>query len=314
MAKAKRHTFRTLNNLADPANLKDDEMSVAENVDIRDDSSLSLRRGRTLALSGTQHSFWATSDESTALCVEGSTLKQFWANETTTSLLSLSNNDPMAFVEVNNVIVFSNGADIGFVQDGEAQLLSSPTEQFKIATAAGKYLAFYNGRLFILADDGLYYTDPYTIDQMDERNCLIPLLGEPKMLAVTDGGVWLGKGNRTIWLGGGNPEEFTFRDFNDSIVPGTMVAVDSSNKKGFNASGRYAVWASDRGIVLGANDGVPRVLTEEFLAVEQASSGAAVLREQDGMIHYVVALQDTETELNKFTPASITVDSQTTGG
>lgn len=311
----RRHTFRTLNNLKDPTELSDDEMSVAENVNIHDDSSISLRKGRTLALSATApHSFWAHPDGEAAYFVEGSSLKKFNVDETATVLYALSNNDRMAFEVVNNIVIFANGEDIGYIQEDTAALFDSPTDQHKVAVVTGSFLAFFKGRLYILNEDGLHYTDVNTVDQMDERNNLFPLLGEPTMLAALDNGLWVGKGAKTIWLGGTSPEEFDYHEFDDAIVPGTSVILDSPKRSGFKATGRHAVWVSGGGIVLGTNGGTPTVLTEGTLAVKPSRMGSAILRKQGGLTHFVAALQDTDTEDNKFTPAAITVDSQTTGG
>lgn len=315
MANVIRHTFRTLNNRVHPAQLKPDEMATAQNVDLHDDGrSLSRRGGYALALAGSQHSLWAHPDGSIALCGESSTLKRFWPDATTDSLLSLSTDERLAFEAVNNVVVFTNNTDIGYVQNGEAALFSAPTEQFKLPVPAGRFLGFYKGRLYVLNDDGLYYTDAYTIDQMDERNCLLPLLGTPTLLAAVDDGIWVGKGDKLIWLAGGNPEEMIYVDNAGTAVPGTLVIVDSEQGYGFKTSGKYALWTSDRGICVGANGGKLEVVTQDYLAPKQAQSGTAVLREQNGEVHYLAALQDTSAARNQFTSPSVTVDSQTTGG
>lgn len=315
MATPKRHIFRSLNNKLDPADIAMDEMAKAQNVDLDNGGGFARRGGRTSVLTVSDpHSLWSPDDESIALYGQASTLKRFWADATSTDLLTLSNNSTLSFVQVNNVIAFSNDTDIGVVQDGEAALMTTPTEQFKIAMAAGVHLALFNGRLYSLTSDGLYYSDPYTVDQMDERNCLIPLLGTPTMLAALDDGLWVGKGDKAIWLGGRNPEEFTYSEHIDSVVPGTAIVNRTANRFGLKADKKFALWTSSAGICIGANGGSHQVLTESYLAVKQAKAGTAFIREANGLVHYVTSLQDTSTALNQFTPADITVDSQTTGG
>ena len=315
MARPKRHTFRTLNNKTDPAYLGDDEMSVAENVDLDNQGGFRRRKGRTSVATLTDpHSFWAAPDSSVALYGHSSTLKRFWADESSTSLLTLSNDSTLSFQKVNNLVVFSNGTDIGYVLDGVASLLTTPSEQFKVATAAGKFIALYNGRLFVLNDDGLYYTDPYTIDQMDERNSLIPLLGTPTMLLALDSGLWAGKGDKAIWLGGGNPEEFIYKDHEGQVIAGTGVAHVTPERFGLNVLGKFALWVSSLGVCLGTDSGAMQVLTEDSLAVGSALSGAGIIRKENGLAHYVSVLHDATESPDKFTPATIGVDIQTTNG
>lgn len=315
MASPRRHTFNNLNNRLDPAQLGDDEMSVAENVDLDNRGGFRRRKGRTSVATLTDpHSLWAAPDNSVALYGHGGVLKRFWDDESSTSLLPLSNDSALTFEVVNNLVMFSNGTDIGYVLDGVASLLTAPSEQFKVATAAGDFIALYNGRLFVLNHDGLYYTDPYTVDQMDERNSLIPLLGTPTMLLALDDGLWVGKGDKVIWLGGGNPEEFTYKDKSSAVVAGTGVAHKSAAKFGFNATGRFALWTSSEGICLGTNSGELQVITEATLAVSLAKSGAGIIRNEGGLSHYISALRDTTASPDKFTPVSISVNTQTTGG
>jgi hypothetical protein len=314
-ATPKTYTFRTLNNKVDPASIAADQMTVAENIDLDGVGGFSRRKGRTsVALMSSPHSLWSSEDDAVAFYGYDSTLKRFWSDETSTDLLSLSTDDKISFVQVNNVIVFSNGTDIGYVKDGEAELMPTPTEQFKIAMAAGVFIAFYNGRLYALGHDGLYYSDPYTITQMDERNCIIPLLGAPTMLIALKDGLWVGKDDKVIWLSGGNPEEFTYTEYSDSVVPGTAVVNSSTKRLGLKIEGKFAVWTSDSGICVGANGGAYQIITEDYLAVKKAESGTGFIREANGLVHYITSLQDTSATHNQYTPASITVDSQTTGG
>ena len=310
-----RHSFRTLNNLKDPIDLAPDEMTVAQNVDLHNDgATISLRPGRVSSLAGTPHSLWATEDESQAYFCEDSVLKRFWPDGTATTLTTLSTDALVEFEEVNNIIVYTNDTDYGYIQDGSTGSFAAPTTQFKIAPPAGRFLALYNGRLFVLADEGLYYLDPYTADQMDERNCLIPLRGQPKMLKAVDDGLWVSKGDTTVFLRGGNPEEFKYDEIDSApAIAGTAVRT-LGKKIGRDAASHYVLWASEHGLCLGGNGGSFNNLTEEYLAVKPSQQGAGVLREYAGRVHYLAVLQDTGTEHNQFIDPDITVDSQTTGG
>lgn len=315
MATAIKHTFRTLNNRVDPTELKPDEMAVAQNVDCLDDSSIARRKGRTLVLSASgAHSFWSDPAGEFAFYGESSTLKRFWADGTATTLATLTTDELIDFVAVNNIFVYSSATDIGYISDGVAGAFEAPTDQSKIPTAEGRFVAFYNGRLYTLSETGLYYTDAYAVNQMDERNCLIPLLGEPTMLKPVDDGLWVGKGDKTIWLGGGSPEEFTYREYTDPVVPGTATAHTSPHRIGIKASGKIVLWGSSQGLCVGVNGGGMTVLTEDVLAVKPATQGSAIIREAEGHAHYLVVLKGTGTEYNKFTDAGLTVSSQTIGG
>jgi hypothetical protein len=315
MARSQTIVFKTLNNRVDPATIDQEEMSVAENIDIHDDFSISMRDGQSSSYSSSgSHSAWNTKDEKSLFFCEDAFLMKFDSTDGVSVIASLTTNDPVSFTEVNDIIVYSNNTDIGFIKDGTAFEFDAPVPAFKIPMAAGRFITFYKTRLYALTEDGLYFSDPYAVNQMDERNCLIPLLGVPAMLEALDDCLWIGKGFKTIVITGKEPNDFEYRDYTSAVVPGSAVQSDIPNAYGTEVVGRYAIWTSDAGICLGSNGGAFKLITEDFLAVKKAMFGAGTIRRKGGLAHYVVVLKDLKPEDNKFQDESIEIITETEGG
>jgi hypothetical protein len=315
MARASNTVFKSINNRVDSSMIDPDQMSVAKNIDIHDDESISLRDGRTLFAAETDpHSMWATADENTCYFVAGGVIKRLFPDGTTAAVKTLAADAPVAFCEVNNIVVYTDNVEIGFIQDGAAGTLRTSSRAHKIPVVAGRFLAFYNSRLFILNDDGLNYTDSYDIDQMDERNHLFPLLGRPTMLQAAGDCLWVGKGMKTIAITGKEPKDFEYESYDSEVVLGSGVTSDIPTPFGVKTAGEYVLFVSDAGICIGMGNGDIQVVTEDFLSVKPASNGAATLRLKDGMAHYVAVLTDTGAEVNKSRQEEIPVSTEIIGG
>jgi len=304
-------TFKTINNRLDPIQLAPDEMSVAENIVIGDDNSISRRQGRTLSVATENpHSLWSSSDGENTYYVASGMLMRLYGDMTTTAVGMLSYDEPLSYEPVNNIVVVSNGLEIKFInKSDELHDFSTPDENHKIALRPGRFIAFFRGRLYVLCDEGLYYSDPYAVQQMDERSCLIPLEGEPTMLIALDDCLWVGKGDKTIRILGKNPEEFTYKEFSSKVVPYSAKAIDRTSRFKLSSDGRFCVWTSADGICIGSNSGKYSLVTEEFLSVKKADFAASFIREEQGMAHYITSLHGTTTPRNQFDPASIEVNS-----
>lgn len=311
MSRSSEITFKTVNNRLDPALVKADEMVVAENIEILDDNSIRRRKGRSLFLSASSpHSLWSTDDEEFTYFVEAGVLKRITV-EGVVSLGLLATDDYLDYQKINNIVVFSSEKQIGYI--GANQSIYSfvvDGQNHKINIVPGKFIAFYRGRLYVLNDAGIYYSDPYAIQQMDERSCLIPLLGEPRMLIALDDCLWVGKGDKVIRITGLSPDEFSYKEFSSKVVPYSAKTMNRMPRMKQEEKGRFCLWVSDDGICKGTNSGEYSLVTEDFLVVKQADLASAFIREESGMAHYIVSLKGAGSTRNQFDPLSISVDSE----
>lgn len=88
------------------------DLAAAVNVDIDDSGQLSRRAGQVLHVAGAAHSLWADGD--TCLYVADATLRRLQPDMSSVALATVSDN-PMAYVEVNARVYWSNGVETGVV-------------------------------------------------------------------------------------------------------------------------------------------------------------------------------------------------------
>lgn len=298
----------TLGVITDPRNPTLTELVEAVNVDLGDRREVGVRSGYTLALSGAAHSGWATTDGTAAYLVTAGVLQQF-SGTAVTALLTLSNNNPTVFVEVNTAVVFSNGTDIGLIDASGASLFTEPTKQFKRAMPAGHALAFYNGQLWVARDNVLTRSDAYDIEQCDERVADIPLPGPVTLLAAVKDGLWVSGGGTTAFLRDGDAEYTDYID--DEAILGTAVVGKAAWFGIEGLSGDVVVWRSTRGLCAGGESGRYVNLTEETLALASGPRGAGLLRRNQGQTHYVATIQNSGAAFNPYTPPTIPLSSTT---
>jgi len=111
--------FSGLRNDVDPERFDLGDMTVANNIDIDQTGRISRRPGYTLMRAGATHSMWATPNEDICMFVSGGWLHQMNDDFSDTALLQLVDGvSPMSYDRVNDCVYFSNGTDIGIVQNG----------------------------------------------------------------------------------------------------------------------------------------------------------------------------------------------------
>lgn len=308
MAKV-RFAFGGVNNVLDPLELgaisdprspRLTELVSGVNVDLSDRSAVRRREGHAKVYTGTPHSLWNNAAETEAFTVEAGILKRVNADYTTTAITALSNNNRLAFCEVNDSIACTNGTDFLVVFGGQVSPAQPTAKIGRIPTRPGFYLAFFDGRLYIATTWGLYHTDLYDIDYMDEANCRIPLGGRVGMVAAVDDGLWAGTQGKIVFLAGADALDFAYREAADyGVVPGAFGTCNADALGIAGVSGKAVVFASHQGICIGTNGGRLLNLSRTKFSYRPGASGAVVLREAHGLVHIIAAMQDPNTAFNK---------------
>lgn len=325
------YTFKDMNNVDDPLavgtpvpkirELVYTEVSRLVNVDPGNDNFARLRKGTALRLAGNYTSMFA--NDNTFLVVEGLGLKRFWPTTNTTTLLkNLTSGAPMAFADTPIGVFFTNGSDIGMVANDVAESMPIPdttvffddvsVPSYKVPVPPGQFVQWFNGTLFTLAfEDGaswLYHTDGYALE-VDERENYFQFPGVPKMLiAIDPGGLFVSCGEKTVYLRGDGADSFQETPIAPyPAIPHTAIVCKAEQFNIEGISGEVAIWASTRGICLGTSDGQLINLSQGKVSYQPGKTGAAIIRELNGDIHYVLSMQDTEKEYNAYIPRNITV-------
>ena len=224
---------------------------------------------------------------------------------------------PVSFCQVNDVTVYSNGQQFGIIENLQdtapfypspviANQLGSYIPSYKERMVAGQFMEFYNGRLYALVNNyqgkpcALVCSDtldtPGWIESMDVRqNVVAEFDGEATMLARVDNGLFVGTTIETFFLhmadavlDGGMQAQRSVAPY--GVVPGTQQPILAEDT-GIKAQGNMQIWASARGVCLGGSGGTFINLTENTYSYPPGALGAAIVREQQGLTHYVCAMQ-----------------------
>lgn len=306
-----------MNNIDDPADVgarfnAAQQKSYSECVNIlnmdADESGVSLRQGQTVALAGACHSGW--SNGTVAYAVKSGYLVQF-TGVATTNLIAVNGLLPMSFRQVNDLIIATNGQQYLVIENGIATEAIAPTGQFKVPPPAGQYLTFYNGRVYIASGATLVCTESYSVDSCDSRQMFIPITDDPITgLAAVDNGVFIGTTKETFFLVGADPfsEGGMVLKYVVNYGPAhrDMLETVSSKVPLAQLSGRCAVWRSTRGFCVGGNGGAFVNISEKSAALPVVTTGASMLREQDGNIHFI-SVTGTGTTYNSYLPPTLDV-------
>ena len=351
------YTFRGMNNVLDPSNVgvpdpKRRDLYFTEvldlvNVDPSNSDSLSLRPGRIAIHAGAGcHSGWSNPlDPFEAYFVQTGNLWRITADTPPmvnsdvppiiTPILSLVRRGlldlPMHFVQVNDVVRYSNGVQCGVIEGGVDTPPFQPTDQFKAPMVAGKFEEFYNGRLYALVDNyggtpgcALICSDaldtPGGVESMDTRYNVVAVYDGPANgICRVDEGLYVSAGAETFYHDGddavaGLTPTYKGEGFRQksvapyAMIPGTVRHIESELVGVDGVSGWACIWASTRGICLGANGGHFTNLTLGKISYPPAVLGAAMVREQFGIAHFVVALQAPAGQAyNSFLPRDVDV-------
>jgi hypothetical protein len=153
------HTFRGLNNVADPQRLGLEWLTQADNVDVTQIGA--LRRCRGFARSTTATALtgaYGTKDLQRLYVVDNGVLQQVQANMSLVTLRSGLSSAPMYFEEVNGIVYFTNGVDYGLIRDGAARPwgIAQPSTPTVVVVNGGSLVAGVYQIICTLVDaDGL---------------------------------------------------------------------------------------------------------------------------------------------------------------
>ena len=158
------------------------------------------------------------------------------------------------------------------------------TEQI-VPPPPGQIIREHSGRICIASDQVLWMTEPFAPDWVSLDRGFIMQAAYISVMEPVSSGVWL-VSDKTYFLRGAGPEEFKVESkLPHGAVYGSGAAIPYTND---------VLWYSDRGIILGAEDGQVKNLQEQEVAPHSGTSAATLVREQDGLRQAVVSVQDAE--------------------
>jgi hypothetical protein len=170
---------------------------------------------------------------------------------------------------------------------------------------AGINLQLYNGRIYYSSDDKLFYTEPLRYGLYHYNN-FFRFPGTIKLVLAVNNGLYV-IADKTYFLDGQGPETFKQSTvLNDSGIIGTGIVLHHSYFNIKDYSGLVAAWYSDKGLVLGLNNGNINIITEKRFAMDNYSHGATGYIENQGIRKLITSFTNKGTE-NKFQSTDVII-------
>lgn len=299
--------FNGLNTVDDAVRLRTEAVQVPEghraayplteamNVEIDNSYALSSRKGLTERLTGTNmHSLWANEKGTLCFFVDETALYQMFEDYSTNLVATLSAAHRVSFAEFNDKTYYTNKSDIGYILEGSQHDIPLPTETYKAPLPAGRFICVHKGRLYVAKDNILYIADVLS-DHYDIRYGYRAFDSDITMLLPVDDGLYVS--DKKVWFL--SPKQVVEDDniqlqrdmvYSFSAIPYTAIRVPG-DKIGSGLDGVAGMWASVNGICIGNKAGKVSNVTERKFVVANAAEGVSILREIDGVAHFITVLR-----------------------
>ena len=286
-----------LNNKIDPVRLDFDpktgvtDLSIAYNISIDKTGRPSRRDGYDSVVSGSYHSLFSCG--SYGLCILGTSLYVLESDYSTTSIATVTSGAKMAYVKHFDVTYFCNGYEKGKVTDRvystwiASSYVGPDTTKTVSDPPIGTILELWNGRMYIGKDDVLWYSNPFAYSQFDLARNYVPFGNQMRMIQGVKNGLFIGTDNGISFLGGSNPNEFSYEFLTDSrVIEGADVKVKGSiiNPQ---IQGFVALIPTNNGIFAGLPTGELFDLTKERIDFPYSLRGAGIVKDNT----YIITLQ-----------------------
>lgn len=145
---------------------------------------------------------------------------------------------------------------------------------------AGQIVRMLNGRLLVASANMLFYSEPHQLGLYNPSRNYIPFPAPITMVEPCVAGIYLAA-DKTYWLAGDIATAALVTRLPYGAVAGTGGHAPNENR---------AWWMSDRGFVVGDQEGLVKNVQEKSVAVDPALVGASLFREQDGMKQMIASL------------------------
>ena len=266
------------------------------NADPDNDGGCALRPGFVKRYSGNVRSMFANDD--IILFHEGTALNRLNPDTYGSTFLNISVDDEadMAYCDVNGLIVYSDGTLIRKIYQGADYALAAVSGASKVQTPAGRCFAKFKNHLLVGQDDGFVATDPESVDEMDRSSCYFPLGGSAIDILPVDGGLYVSTDTRTFFVEGhGLPQWLqpgAVREvFPVPMIPGAGILLKGDQTGLKDVFGNICMFATSMGYCYGLSGGIVVSTMDKVRPGVGYVAGTAVLREMNGMRHYLAVLR-----------------------
>jgi hypothetical protein len=258
------------------------ELSVAVNVDIGNEGQISRRDGITATgITDNIHSLFDGKNDS--FYVSGTSLYALNSDYTSTFIVTgLSSSYKMSYCEVLEKTYYGNSRENGVIVDRtrsawEVGSYVGPTTYKKFASPPiGHLLSLYRGRMYLVKDNVLWYSEPFAYGAFDLARSYIWFEQYINAVMAVEDGLFV-SADKVYFLRGNTPTEMAQSTVSSYPVVGqTGVIVQGEELLDKSIIGKCALWTSQDGIFLGQGNGQVRNLTKDKLDLPPIGGGCAV--------------------------------------
>lgn len=197
--------FSGKNNIRNPWELRNHELTTATNVDINDVKRIQRRLGFTKVSTGSYRNLW--SDGSTCLATKGNDLISIASNLTESTLRAAVGTDHICYAKINDVIGLANGSVTIYVQDNTAQDFPPPTDTHKIDIPVSNLIEEYNNRFYLAQGAILWWSDILSqrFGCIDKRENGRQLSSSIQLMRSVDDGIYFSDATDIYFMKGDDP-------------------------------------------------------------------------------------------------------------
>ena len=312
--------FLGIDNVNESQRVDKGTLSVATNVDMRNDQSLARRSGYIELASGDFSSLWG--NDKIALAVKDGRLVRVFIDGTTSPIDNTLNVDSgVVYADGKDGYIYCAGYSFMIRTDGvdvytpeqldktEKSSYSLPNiknyeitnsgmalgnldiKRNKTIIKGATVLEVYRGRMYAAKDKVLWFSDAHDfmrILKLEKNYFYFPT--DITAIKAVDNGVYVSEEDKIWFLRGTSPKDFDFTVvYSAGIVRGTDVRIDSITL-GEQVISPAIMWTTKKGICIGTDSGQVFNLTERKYNMPNLITGAATFRQGGGLDQYLVVL------------------------
>ena len=258
------------------------ELTSCLNVDVDDTGRVGRRKGYTLWLSGSWHSLFAGSEY--MLGVKGDALSVLQGGSST-AIRNVREGARMHYARVwdggKEVIYYMNGAEVGKVYGKVSYAVAVPdsvgptTSKDYVTVPIGENLCVWNGRLFVVTDKVVWYSEPFNYEAFDLARGFLLFDSDVKMIIPLLTGLMIGTGQGIFLLRGTTPAEFQLTQLAGyGVIEGTEAQYDKAISLGNGLAFHPWFFGSKKGICILTQEGQFMNLTDNKVPYPEGLRGS----------------------------------------
>jgi len=184
-----------------------------------------------------------------------------------------------------NIPMGTTSGTLSFLIEGD-ELLT----QFGDVAPSGQYIDYYNGRLWIADGNVLWFSEPWRYGLFKYATNFIEFPEEIKFIKSLNTGMYVGS-DKVYFLRGSSPDELTYKSvFDATPIHNTAIVVDTTLFNFENVFGKGVFLWSDKGALLGIEEGSVIPLSHKRYVPDEYDSGTSFLKAEDGITHIISSL------------------------